>query len=391
MTAESQAQSVSVETISTLRDFGLTDYEARSYATLLRHGVLTARRVAEASGIPRPLVYATLRRLHEKGLVNVRPESITKYVAMPASAGLKRLLDEKKRSIETLNGRIQQLEEQLQQEPISEVSAAAPQVEIYHGKRNARHIISRLISNCKNEIRFVTTNPDIAVGGSWKRRRGEHLKGQLLIGTAQAKEQIMGNLPEDIEVRFADNLRLNLVIADRSSTIILDMDAENEPQRALLIAHPEVVSILNSIVDLFWDTASAAAQDRTATVDSKSFRIIKGLQQELKSGIESSKRTILWSCWNEDWLLKLRRELVSAARRNVDVRLLTRPFPTTMALEKTPNLSVKWITEKVPSILVFDDKCIFIVESDTEPVLGLLTDHQGFAAAMGFWFMSFEH
>ncbi len=68
-----------------------------------------------------------------------------------------------------------------------------------------------------------------------------------------------------------------------------------------------------------------------------------------------------------------------------------RPHPAAKVLEKVPNISVKWITEPIPSILVFDNKCILFVESDKEPLLGLLTDQQGFAAAMGFWFMSFEH
>lgn len=384
-------QFVLAQTISTLRNFGLTDYEARSYAALLRHGIMTARRVAETSRIPRPLVYAALKSLNEKGLVTLMPESVAKYAAVPVAAGLKRLLDERRRSIETLNEQIQDLEEQLRMQP-EDTAISTSHVEVYHGRINVRRIISRLITDCRSEIRFVTTNPTIAIGESWKNRANEHLISQLLVGTSHRRETFTEDPPASMEVRYADNLRLNLVIVDRSKAVILDMDARNEPQRAILMAHQEVVTILSSIVDLLWDTAATAIRDQTESLGSKSFSIIKEpLHQAIRNGIESSMRTILWSCWNEDQILKFKKELIAAAQRNVDIRIITRLSPKGETLAQIPNSKVRWVKEQVPFISVFDDKCIFVTTSDKDSVQGLLTDHQGFAAAMGFWFMSFEH
>ena len=267
------------------------------------------------------------------------------------------------------------------------------QVEIYHGRVNIRRIITDLLKQSRNEIRFVTTNPAIAADGFWD-NVPENLRIQLLIGVPQTDESIGKNAPANVEVRYAENLKLNLVIGDRSKTIVIDLDAKNEPQRAILIAHTEVVSMISSIVDLFWDTANAApTRDRIQTSDSRAFKLIRNpmLSHVIKNGIDNSKRTILWSSWNEQRIMKFRRELMAAVQRNVAVRIVTRSTPKVDSLTRLPNLSVRTVEEKVPSMLVFDDDVILLSETDRESIQGLFTNQQGFSAAIGFWFMSLEY
>ncbi|MCS7118489.1 MAG: helix-turn-helix domain-containing protein [Archaeoglobaceae archaeon] len=55
--------------IEVLKSFGFTEYEAKVIATLLAKGVLTAREIAEISGIPRTSVYDVMASLKAKGFV----------------------------------------------------------------------------------------------------------------------------------------------------------------------------------------------------------------------------------------------------------------------------------------------------------------------------------
>ena len=71
------------ELIHSLMLLGLSDNEARSYATLLQFGPLTGYEVAKRSGIARGNVYACLGRLLEKQVV-VR-SSEDRFLALPLS------------------------------------------------------------------------------------------------------------------------------------------------------------------------------------------------------------------------------------------------------------------------------------------------------------------
>jgi sugar-specific transcriptional regulator TrmB len=64
-----------------LTRLGLTDNEARGYATLLRFGALTGYEVAKRSGIARGNVYASLGRLIEKQAVTRTSED--QFIALP--------------------------------------------------------------------------------------------------------------------------------------------------------------------------------------------------------------------------------------------------------------------------------------------------------------------
>ncbi|AAB90235.1 TrmB family transcriptional regulator [Archaeoglobus fulgidus] len=61
--------------LKTLRDFGLSSYEASAYVALVSSGETTAREVSRKAGIPRTKVYEVLNRLVEKGFAEVQPGS----------------------------------------------------------------------------------------------------------------------------------------------------------------------------------------------------------------------------------------------------------------------------------------------------------------------------
>lgn len=53
-----------------LKQIGLSDYEAKVYLSLLSNGQISAYKLAEKAGLYRQVTYDTLKRLEEKGFVN---------------------------------------------------------------------------------------------------------------------------------------------------------------------------------------------------------------------------------------------------------------------------------------------------------------------------------
>ncbi len=71
------------ELVSYLKNFGLSDYEARAYVALVMRDFGTAEEIADAAGIPRTSTYKTLESLKQKGYVAPRGGRPTVFRPIP--------------------------------------------------------------------------------------------------------------------------------------------------------------------------------------------------------------------------------------------------------------------------------------------------------------------
>jgi sugar-specific transcriptional regulator TrmB len=86
--------------MASLRDLGLSEYEARAYRALLRTGPTTAKELSRASEVPMGRIYDVLNGLEQYGLVRSQAASRPKkYVGVEPDAALDRLLDDKRREL----------------------------------------------------------------------------------------------------------------------------------------------------------------------------------------------------------------------------------------------------------------------------------------------------
>jgi len=86
--------------MASLRDLGLSEYEARAYRALLGTGATTAKELSRASDVPMGRVYDVLNDLERSDLVRSQAASRPKkYVAVEPETALDRLLAEKKREL----------------------------------------------------------------------------------------------------------------------------------------------------------------------------------------------------------------------------------------------------------------------------------------------------
>lgn len=68
-----------------LQEFGLTDYEIRSYTSLLEIGPASASELSEASGVPYSKIYEVLGSLEKKGWIEMEHGRPSKYYPKPPS------------------------------------------------------------------------------------------------------------------------------------------------------------------------------------------------------------------------------------------------------------------------------------------------------------------
>ncbi|MDG5819480.1 helix-turn-helix domain-containing protein [Natronococcus sp. A-GB7] len=87
--------------MASLRDLGLSEYEARAYRALLNTGPTTAKELSRASDVPMGRIYDVLNSIEQYNLVRSQTASRPKkYVAVEPSTALDRLLEDKKRELD---------------------------------------------------------------------------------------------------------------------------------------------------------------------------------------------------------------------------------------------------------------------------------------------------
>ncbi len=147
---------INADRIRKLTEFGLTEYQARVYLTLLDLGSATASQIPPLSRVPRTRIYATMQQLHEKGLVEILPETPLRYKAVPFAAFLRTAADE-------LRGRASQLESNLDalSREFAILAQEEPELrggfEAIYGRRNVRERLIKMYDSAEAEVIGIGT------------------------------------------------------------------------------------------------------------------------------------------------------------------------------------------------------------------------------------------
>jgi HTH-type transcriptional regulator, sugar sensing transcriptional regulator len=195
---------VNQERMRKLMDHGLTEYQARAYLTLLDLGAATATQVSPLSKVPRTRIYATMRQLHQKGLVQILPESPLRYKPVPFEAYLKTLAEE-------LRSRAQQIDtgqEALARE-FAIVAQASPEsagsFEAIYGRKNVRERLLRMYTTAAREV--------------------------IGIGTTKSPGRILGAFRPDLVERASQGVQLKYAFC---------FTPENRDDVRILLRHAQV-------------------------------------------------------------------------------------------------------------------------------------------------------
>jgi sugar-specific transcriptional regulator TrmB len=100
--------------MASLRDLGLSEYEARAYRALFSTGPTTAKELSEVSDVPMGRIYDVLNSIEQHNLVRSQTASRPKkYVAVEPETALNRLLDDKRRELAEMESRYETIVDEL--------------------------------------------------------------------------------------------------------------------------------------------------------------------------------------------------------------------------------------------------------------------------------------
>ncbi|OVE84908.1 TrmB family transcriptional regulator [Natronolimnobius baerhuensis] len=146
--------------MASLRDLGLSEYEARAYRALLSTGPTTAKELSRASDVPMGRIYDVLNSIEQYNLVRSQTASRPKkYVAVEPSTALDRLLEDKKRELDEKADQYESIVDDLS----DELDAADPVEDQFWtaavGPEETTDLLLERLAAADNHIVMVAADP----------------------------------------------------------------------------------------------------------------------------------------------------------------------------------------------------------------------------------------
>lgn len=141
-----------MDLLTDLMRIGFTEYEAKVYLALLSKHPATGYQLSKESGVPRSMVYETLKRLYGRGaaLETVDGRS-TLYSPLPPHILLEKHESEHRRRLESLKQGLDELYAGLPDDRVWSIS----------GRATALAYAIQLIQKAQSELFFVLTDDDL--------------------------------------------------------------------------------------------------------------------------------------------------------------------------------------------------------------------------------------
>lgn len=139
--------------IRSLKELGLTEYEAKAYTALTKIKSGLASDVHIISGIPRSAVYGALNKLIEKGIVEIQHGKPMKYRVVSPKIALERLKNDFKTKSERVLEHLEQ---------IYKTDEVEPKEEAVWSVKGIKNVIGRaveMIENSQEEITLIAAYP----------------------------------------------------------------------------------------------------------------------------------------------------------------------------------------------------------------------------------------
>ncbi len=248
-----------------LQEFGLTDYEIRSYTSLLEIGPATASELSEASTVPYSKIYEVLGSLEKKGWIEMEHGRPSKYYPKPPSVAMEIARSQREDALKTNESLVL---EELQ--PIYEKKGVRerPDIWIVRGNFNVLAKIRETIQRVQKEIlAAVPTIPDqvaemlIPLVKSIVERG---VKVQLMT-MKQPPSDAMMRLSKLCEVRSREQMYGGGIIADgREVILLLGQEGEEAIGLAIWSDHIGLAKFAKNYFEFLW-ADTEAAKDTTAT------------------------------------------------------------------------------------------------------------------------------
>ena len=257
---------VNTDRIRKLRDFGLTEYQARVYLALLDLGEATASQIPPIARVPRTRIYATMQDLHKRGLVEIVPETPLKYTPVPFANFLMKLASELRERAESLEASIAQLGQEFSIVG-GQVAEEAGRFEAVYGRRNARERLIKMYSGATREAYGIGTTKSPsrimkAFGAILQEKKKEGVALHYAFPVTEENWRDVGRLEEVAEVRNIDFLMpVYMHVVDRREFLmshpIPDDDSSYRGEDIAIWTNDEAIAgAMHAMAEKIWSTGT---------------------------------------------------------------------------------------------------------------------------------------
>lgn len=237
--------------ISALKDFELTDYEARVYYAVCISETASATELSKLSKVPRARIYDILSTLARKGWVNILEETPTRYT--PSNFNIiKKKLDEEENKLK--KSKIIILEEiEAYSKSDEEVISEAAQ-ELISGKENVIKLIKKFVSKAKSEImlNYLSTFllEELIPSIEQAKRRKVNIK---IILSLKQKLPTLRSMKKLAEIRrcLEENPKHGCLLVDKK--YYMNIFEEGDKINAVVLYYKKCILCLSAWLNRIWD------------------------------------------------------------------------------------------------------------------------------------------
>ncbi|MDJ0269728.1 MAG: TrmB family transcriptional regulator [Aigarchaeota archaeon] len=253
----SQQSSVRERVRKALQELGLTEYESRTYITLVENGPMTASEISEAAQVPYSKVYEVLGALDEKGFIETHGGRPARYVPKSPATALESL---RLRLEKRLRGNEETILSELM--PIYEKRGAKerPDIWILRGEASIMETIRDVSTRCEQELLIAAPALNKGIVMMIQSIAGAaHTRGcQVQIMVSNTVEQsFLTKLLDVAEVRVRDQMFGGGVIADsREVVIVFSGDDGSGLLLAIWSDHPGLAKYARNYFGYLWNDAT---------------------------------------------------------------------------------------------------------------------------------------
>lgn len=213
-----------------LAHLGLTAYEIRVYYAILKHPRSRVPEIARYSGVPQPKIYATIKRLIERGLCESHLGPINQYSALEPDDAFDPILEESERRQRDATSAIERLNK-MHAEATKGLSRREGRIKMFQGRAAAGRNFKLLTSQSKEDIAIIARLPLVATDdddtiherleSGVSVRMLVEVKGELSEGDRASLERSKKN---GARVRQIDHVPMRMGVFDKRITILPMLD-----------------------------------------------------------------------------------------------------------------------------------------------------------------------
>ncbi|MGD1835239.1 MAG: TrmB family transcriptional regulator [Nitrososphaeraceae archaeon] len=208
--------------ISNLVEFGLSQYEARAYLTMIGRGSLSASEIAYYSNLPRTKIYLTLKKLEKKGLSIISQQKPLICSAINPKEAFNEILSIQEQRLKNMKMVIDTLHKINEQ--ASYIKSSEEKRYYILDPKSTKDKIIKLIENSRSTIIGMLDLWGFSLLSqctpSLIKAISKNIKIQLLLST-NCRSNNLSSLPSDIEIKIGEVFS-NIIIIDSNTLINID-------------------------------------------------------------------------------------------------------------------------------------------------------------------------